>query len=333
MDALNIQYLSLFVFSAIYVFSFRESVKRSALWGAFEFGKTRFFHKKILCSSIALVLFPLCMYFFFSRIALALPLKLAGFSSPIVQIAIITTVILLLGLFPRATKHFWISIARRKKEKVTTEGESDYVWLNTAINADVLPHKLYSVQTIILLGIFPLSILLIMTIYGGIRISINLVFILKLYATLYISQIYVLYEISKKRGYYDHKPELLLSRRMILTYPTTIIIPIAFGIAISPLLLKFTSNQNWLPALFNFIYLIAALPFPYYCHQSWLIAARRNKWKSETECPELYEGKGNRFWYRCLSMAFMVLLIYALLYLFTGIGYASIYDKVQSFKF
>ena len=271
------------------------------------------------------------MYFFFSGIAIALPLDLSGFSTPLVQIIIMTFVILLLGLFPRATKHLWSFIARKRIERGTSKGEPGYGWLNSAINVNSMPHKLYSIQTIILLGVFPLIILLIMAFRGN--IDVDLAFLLKLYIALYVSQIYVLYQMSEKRGYYDHKPKWLLSCRMILTYPTTIIIPIAFGIAISPLLLKFTSKQNWLSAVFNFIYLFFALPFPYCCHQSWLIVAQRRKWKPETECPEYYENKHNKFWYLCLCMVFIVLFIYSILYRFTDVGFALMYNKVQSFRF
>lgn len=344
MDELNVQHLLLVVFTTIYLISFRESVKRTALWGSFEFGKTGFFHRKILCSAIVLILIPLSGYFFFSRIVFSLPQSnLTGFSTPIVQIPIMTTIILLLGLFPRATKHFWSYVAKRKTEQGTNKGEPGYGWLNDAIvlnapydqnDPNTLPHKWYSIQTIIILGVFPLSVLLIMAIAREISMNVDLVeFILKLYLALYISQIYVLYQISKKRGYYDHKPEWLLSKRMLLTYPTTIIIPMAFGIAISPLLLRFTSKQHWLPAFCFVIYLLAALPFPFCCHQSWLIRARKKKWKPIKECPEYYESKGPGFWYLCLSVAFMVLLIYAILYRFAGIGYALMWDKVQSFKF
>lgn len=344
METLTVQHSLLFVFTTIYLISFRESVKRTALWGAFEFGKPGIFLKKILLYAIpVLIVLPLLVYFFFSRLAFSLPQSnLMGFSMPIVRILIMTTILLFLGLFPRATKHLWLYIARRKIEKGTSEGQPSYGLLNDAIDPNepynqndpnTLPHKWYSIQTIIILGIFPLSILLIMAIGREISMNFDLgAFFVKFYSAIYISEIYVLYQISKKRDYYYHKPKWLLSKRMILTYPTTIIIPMAFGIAISPLLLKFTSHQNLLPAFCNFVYLLAALPFPFCCHQSWLIVARK-EWKLETKCPEIYAAKGPRFWYGCLRMAFMVLLIYAILYLLGGIGYALMYDKVQSFKF
>jgi hypothetical protein len=245
-----------------------------------------------------------------------------------------SAIILLLGLFPRATKHFWSRIVRRKTEQGTSKGELGYGWLNSAIDVDTLPHKQYSMQVIVILGIFPLSILSIMAIAGTISITVDLVFLLKLYSTLYISQLLVLYPISKKRGYYEHKPKWLLSTRSICTYSTTVIIPIALGIAISPLLLKFTSNQNWLPAICSLIYLVfVALPFPYCCHQSWLIVALRKKWKPKTECPEIYEAKRTLFWYLCLLLVFLALLICVILYLFADIGGAMMWSKVQQFRF
>jgi hypothetical protein len=250
-----------------------------------------------------------------------------------------TTIILLLGLFPRSMKHVWSYVAKRKTEQGTNEGEPGYGWLNDAIDPNAqydqndpntLPHKWYSIQTIIILGVFPLSILFIMAIVREISMNVDLVeFILNLYTALYISQFLVLYPISKKRGYYKHNPKWLFSTRSICTYSTTIIIPMAFGIAILPLLLKFTSDQHWLPALFGSIYLFAALPFPYCCHQSWLIRAQKKKWKTIKQCPEYYAANGPRFWYKCLFLVFMVLLIYAILYLFTDIGYALMWDKVQ----
>lgn len=335
MDELSVQHLSLFVLTIIYMFSFRESVKSTALWGAFEFGKTGFFHRKILCSAIVLILFPLSMYFFFSRIAFILPQSnLMRFLAPVVRILIMSIIILLLGLFPRATKHFWSYIARTKAEQGTNKDEPGYGWFNSAIDMSALPHKWYSVQVIIIMGILPLSILLIMAISRSVSVAVDSVFLLKLYSTLYISQFFVLYPISKKRGYYKHEPQWLLSRRIILTYPTTILIPMALGIAVSPLLLKFTSTQNWLPAICSLAYLVfVVLPFPYCCHQSWLIIARKNEWGTKIECPEMYEGKGTIFWYLCLLLSFLALFIYVALYLFADIGYDLMWDRVESFTF
>jgi hypothetical protein len=213
------------------------------------------------------------------------------------------------------------------------EGQPGYGWLNSAIDLDAvpdaLPHAFYSKQVFALLGVIPLAMFAYMLITRSIDVSINWEFLLKLYSALYVSQFIVLYPISKKRAYYYHRPQWLLSNRMLLTWPTTVLIPVWLGIAIVPFSVWLTSTVSMLVKLPLIIYLgFVALPFPYYCNQAWLIQARKREWRTRAQCPEMYEGKGTGFWKFCLTQAGLAVVICVILYWLTD-AYALMLIKIE----
>jgi len=270
---------------------------------------------------MVLILIPLFAYFEFTVIIAALDSRIARLSMPIFRILIISTVILYLGLFPRFGKHLWSSITKKKIE-----------WLNSAVNIEQLPHKIYSLQAIIILGVIPLVIMvLIMINLDTANNSINRQLLPKLYMSLYVSQFFVLLPLSKKRNYYKHCPKWLLSKRMIITYTVTIFIPVAFVIAVSPLVQKLESRlQPFSLALLLVYLLFFALPFPYYCNQSLLIVTRKRTWCKIKECPEIYEAKPPFwFWRYCIILACLCLIIYTFLYLFGVIDYDLLWDQIH----
>jgi len=301
------QYISLAV-TVIYLFSFRESVTRTALWGAFEFECPKLLSNKIPFSAIVLILIPVFAYFQILAIIAKLDSWLVNLSMPIIRALIISTAILYLGLFPRFGKHLWCFIVKKKTDKGVDMKEIG--WLNRGVDIKQLPNESYSLKMIIILGIVPLiSIVLLMTILGTAKNFINRQLLFKIYVSLYVSQFFVLYPLSKKRKFYESSHKWLINKRMIYTYSTTILLPVAFGIAVSQLILKLESRIDTFSFTLFVVYLFIAWPFPYYCNQSWLIVTRKESWCTQEECPEIHgEGKGTH-WRMCLAFACICIIV------------------------
>ena len=141
----------------------------------------------------------------------------------------------------------------------------------------------------------------------------------KLYLSLYVSQFFVCYPLSKKRGFYKlDKRNRFRYKRMIKTYSTTVILPVAFAIAISPLILKLSSRPSTFSSYLLVLYLLFAWPFPYYCNQSWLSQARKDEWCTIEECPEVHKGE-TWFWRLCLALTCFFLVVLCFLVLFRKI--------------
>jgi len=135
-------------FAAVYLFSFREATKLAAEWGAFQFKNNRVGWKKFVrCSFPLLLLAPLVMYIPFLKVVAEWRITSSAGS-----LLIAASVIVLLGLFPRAPKHVWSLVARRQP------GEG---WLNPNKVPDRdLPDPRYSWQVVFCLGMLPLLILI-----------------------------------------------------------------------------------------------------------------------------------------------------------------------------
>src|SRR6266508_1421858 len=141
------------VFTAVYLFAFREATKIAGGWGAFQWRTSALFWKKIVFFSFTLlVLVPMICYIPFSK--LVATFSLGGSTTPLLLENLTWTVLtlLVLGLFPRAPKHLWSLIA---KHKLSTKGGDGLIRLE---KVDNLPHNFYSYQVLVVLGILPLTI-------------------------------------------------------------------------------------------------------------------------------------------------------------------------------
>lgn len=307
-------------FAAVYLFSFREATKLAAEWGAFQFKNNQLFWKKfVLCSLPLLVLTPLVMYLPLSKVVAGLTItSSAGALRLIWDLIGVAAAIVLLGLFPRATKHVWSLVARRIMTKVTGEGGPGEGWLNpNKLLEKDLPDPRYSWQVVVVLGMFPLVILVHRVISGGFGLLTPTgVDLRNLFVAAYAGLCIVLHHMAKLRRYFyaESRPRWLLSTRMFLTVPCTILLPLGFGVLCYLWMLALAQEPNPYRLAVGILCLLVALPFPLYCNQSLLLVARHRAWATKQECPELYEGH-TWTWKVCVVLAAVCM---------TGILYFSI---------
>lgn len=233
---------------------------------------------------------------------------------PLKQLALLalqTFAVISLGVSPWVSLHVWYLIANRKIKKGITEGQPGYGWLNTQRGLK-LPMGMYSFQFIIFWCILFVVIIIVAACLGKIPhcfayYRYNGRLGEQIFVVFYLSQLIVLYHISKERGFYFHEPNWLLSFRMFFTIVVTILVPIAFGgIGLYPLYREFNIGDiyHW-----SNIVSLVALPFPYYCHQSLLLAAKHFNWKSEDGAlPSEISGGRPTFWRICLIMVLVSFL-------------------------
>jgi len=307
MSELNVlQDASFYVFTAFYFSFLKSTLKTAALWGAFELGRdTKKPFWKGICSLGLLIFIPIFIYCLISRITIMISVKQGSISNSITFVAIIkiTFLCFMMGLFPLATKHLWCVIAKTVEKKF----KSTAGWFNSSIILKELPKDFYSFQVIVLVIMAFSLVIYYFGMPGLSSFKVNL--LLKVYTMLYIAQFTVLYYTAKKRNYfYDSPtPKWIISRRMFITIPGTVIIPAGFGMAIWPLL-RSSSAINSSILLF---FLILAIPFPYWMNQSILLLAKKRIWASQNDCPEIAEG-GDPWWKFCflISLICIAMLVY-----------------------
>jgi len=328
MTELNpLQTASLTILTFSYLTCYRGTLKTATIWGAFEFGnKTGKW--KFPLALILLVFVPIAIYSLEFKIIPLLPLKIFNHSDNsllmIAQICLVCIIILLLSLFPLATKHLWCFIAQCIEKK-----QPDAGWIHTKFDRKELPRPVYSWQVIVLNGLIPIALSLAIIKFCGMPKFSGSELFFKMYLILYVSQFTVLYNISKERKYFEHKPYLIISWRMLGTLTATIVFPIMVGVAILPLYIRFLGETNTLWRNILPWVMLVYLPFPYYMNQSLLLLARKNGWAPERS--EIMEGRP-WVWWTFLVAGVTCVIIWFVLYCFKVIDLNLILDVTQKLK-
>lgn len=307
-------------FVVIYMFSLRESTILAAAWGAFQFKDKRLFWRKFVgCSIPILVILPWVTYILFSKVVAWLTTNSsAGSWGLLGHLSKATAAIVLFGLFPKAAKHGWSLIARwvtnQRKEEST-----DWLNVNKVLEKD-LPHPWYSWQVIVVLGVLPFGILLYIGFRHGFRFLVPTITDIKdlsVYAL--VSQYIVFHKLSQLRNFFykDSRPRYLVSKRMWLSIPVTVLAPLLFGLLWYLWMLVALAgepNRCWLALVF---FLVLALPFPFYCEQITLWGAQCLGWT-----PDLSDEST---W---LYKVFFVLAVICAI----GMAYLSIRYRTELFR-
>ena len=272
---------------------------------------------------------PIVIYSLGFQIVPLLPLKIFTHSDKalltIAQISLVCVIVLLLSLFPLATKHLWCFIAQCVENKRPDAG-----WINTKFDRTKLPLPVYSWQVIVLNGLIPIALSFAIIRYCGMLTFSGSEVFFKMYVILYVSQFTVLYNISKERNYFPPNPRLIISWRMLGTLTATIVFPIIVGVAILPLYIRFLGETNWTLGSILFLVILAFLPFPYYMNQSLLLLAKKNDWAPERS--EIMEAGTGWSWWVCLAAAISCMIIWWVLYCFKIIDFNSVLDVTQKLK-
>jgi hypothetical protein len=305
-------------FAAVYFFSFRQAIQATTEWGAFVSKHNRILWNKCIRYSVPLLLVvPLITYIPFSRVVAELRItSSSGVWHLLGGLIRVTAALVLLGLFPRATKHIWILIARRMTRQGTAEGQPGEGWLNPnkVLDRD-LPDPWYSWQVVFCLGMLPLLILVYTMIAAGVGLfAPTAVDLRNLFVAVYAGLFVVLHHMAKLRRYCytSSRPRWLWSKRMFLTVPCTILTPLIFGVLCYSWVLALARESNPYRLALGLSCLLVALPFPLYCTHSLLLVARPRSWASKEESPEMYESN-TWTWKACLVLA--VVCMTGMLYL------------------
>ena len=326
MTELNpLQTASLLILTLSYLTCYKGTLKTATIWGAFEFGnKTGKW--KFPFSLFLLAFVPILIYSLALKIVPLLPPKIFNHSDNplliIAQIFLVCIIILLLSLFPLATKHLWCVIAQCVEKKYPDAG-----WFNSNFNKKELEYPVYSLQVIVLNGLIPIALsLTIIKVCGMPKFSVSELFF-KMCLVLYLSQFTVLYNISKERNYFKRKNEkLIIGLRMVGTLTATIVFPIMVGVAILPLYIRFIGDTNTVLKIILILVISAFLPFPYYMNQSLLLLAKKKNWAPERS--EITEGR-TKVWWAYLMAAVSCVIILLVLYCFKVIDLNLILDVTQ----
>lgn len=295
------------LFSTVFLFTFREASKMAISWGAFEFrNRPDLLVKKLfLLSFPLLVALPFAAYIPLSATVHGLTPVSLDFRTLSRDLFATGIAITWLGLFPFAAKHAWLLLARHRITTARRRGDSGEGWVKSSVKRidDELPPMIYSWQVIGVLGLVPAGIVgyrwwrhaLVAPMGGWVTVFVGG----------YVSQLVILTHIAKLRRYfYRHaNPRWLMSLRMWITIPVSIVLPIAFGVEWYSLVLRLMRTWNW--ALFAYIML--SLPFPLYCHQTMLILAKRFEWVRRQEDSEVFDA-APWVWYTCACMMVLCLI-------------------------
>ncbi len=299
-------------FTTIYVLTFREATKVASGWGAFYGHRPGLFVTKLIYSLLLIVLLPLVVYVPFSKVverfsidASVGPSLLPGASEALV-------IAILLGVFPRAPKHVWNLWSRRQIAKGRPE-EDLFDWKISPVRD--LPRVGYSWQVVFALGVAPITIIAVYACRGhlaGVRPYASWEDWTTLFMTAYVGQAILFYNIRKARNsfyfYQERNPQRLISWRMWVSVPCTILLPAAFGILSYFAMLWLHQKNSRYYAISGILGLVIVLPFPYYCDQITLLVAKKRNWIKESDFPELYQVP-RHFWTACILLAIMCLAL------------------------
>ena len=287
----KIREVILLVFTAVYLFSFRDAIKVAASLGAFELKKRSLILKKFTYSILLIVFAPLAMYYFFSR-SIADLINQGSNGPNMTSIFLPIGLTILYGLFPIATKHVWNLVARKKLAKGRGEGEPGEGWINSSIERldDYLPHIYYSWQASLVIGLVPVLIIAFQVFHKQFPLSLEKNDLRNLFVAIYAGQLVVLHHMAKLRGYfYPRHPKFLIYPRTVISFFGCIVIPIVFGIFLFLWLLRLQLETSRIYLILGIAGLVIAFPFPLYCTNSILLIARKFEWVSRTERPEIYD--------------------------------------------
>jgi len=284
-------------FTALYFFSFREATRAAVRWNAFAAPKrTILLLWKVVVYSLPLLLIvPIVFYIFAAAYVVELRIHPQSYLAAGWDLLRLGLSIVLLGLFPRATKHVWLEIARWK-DRVGEE------WLPRVSTGEEveLPNRLYSWQVVAVLGVLPILMLG----YWGIGqdgvLGLPEHAVETALAGIYVAQLIVLAQMGRDRNFYytERNPRWLMSVRMLGTVLWTFVIPTALGVVWYALVLRVVAGGSlWLVAA-----IAVSLPLPFYCHQSVFLVAKRRNWCPKEKFPEVYEAPV-WVWWLCLFLA------------------------------
>src|SRR5437879_6689704 len=106
------------VFTTLYVFAYRDVIRRSAEWGAFQISVKGLVVRKLLTYSLPLlVALPLLTFIPFKNIVGRMEIHSVNLSHLVWELFISSLIVCTLGLFPRAGQYLWVIIARHKLDK------------------------------------------------------------------------------------------------------------------------------------------------------------------------------------------------------------------------
>lgn len=300
---------SVFVaFTALYLFSFREATRAAVRWGAFAAPKRSILllRKVAVCSLPLLVIVPIVFYIFAAAYVVELRIHPQSYLAAGWDLLRLGLSIVLLGLFPRATQHVWLEIARWRAGK----GQVGEGWLHRVSTGEdgELPRRLYSWQVVAMLGVLPILMLGCWVIgqngvLGPPEHAIEVAL-----AGIYVAQLIVLAQMGRDRNFYytESNPRWLMSVRMLGTVPWTIVIPAALGVVWYALVLRVAAGgSRWWIAV-----IAVSLPLPLYCHQSVFLVGKRRNWFPRREFPEVYEAPV-WVWWLCLLLALGSIILLA----------------------
>ena len=206
---------------------------------------------------------------------------------------------------PGAPKHLWNLIASwfSLRERWIRPEKMQY-----------LPNTWYSYQVLFFLLIVPLTIYVnYQWRFGGIPpYPKTWEEYASLFGAFYAGQLIALYHMRKLPlgySYYfygEPNPKVLISWRMLITGPFTIVIPIMFGALYYSAILWLGHQSDLCCKILGVFWILSGAFFPYLCDQSVLLIAMKRKWFTPETSPEAYEAPKAQSWV-CLVLTILVI--------------------------
>ncbi len=319
-----------YLYTALYIYVFQESIKTGINWGAFEWIDLSHLFKKVVRYSATLLLLLPIVFYFISTVLIATNCQLKqGDSFTLINFVLIGLSFLLV-FFPLATLNGWALLVRtmipprnkvvKIKNKVI-KVEKEYGWLHSGITKKDLPKESFShqmIQFIIIILIIVTVPILILRWYDFVIPFWNDKFI-QIFGITYVSILIWMYHTGDSRNYFWHPPKNLLGRRMIFNILHTIILPIIIGtMGVYQIAYRLDNGSFNINYFFLLCFLI---PFPFYCNQSTLIFAKMNKWVGESERPEVYQGEYPGVWALFFYLELVIIYIIICLWIDGLVGF------------
>ncbi len=281
------------LFTTFFFLNYRASIITAISWGAFQFNTNkRIDIKKIVFSIFVIAMVPILIYNALLASLLELFNSLSNLK-PILSYFCIVALIMYYGIFPISMKHLWLLVALFLRD---TQRKKPTDWLHPSISNKTLklPLRVYSIQTVVLVGLIIFSILIYQLIYGNLTNSFGYEYIVNVFIIVFTSEIIVLTQIAAKRQYFypSNQPKLILYPRTVITILIGVLLPSIFGFLYFTICHSYTS--------YNF-FIFIAWPFPIACHSILHLIARNFHWAPIDKHPEIYtEAAWN--WYSLAAL-------------------------------
>lgn len=201
-------HLLVYVFSVVFFFAFRESVKLAAVWRAFHgWPDPRQTVTEFWLTSVPILLLMPLIYFVGARRLLSHILLRAGTADAIWIDLFFISGAALMGLFPRAVKNLWALIAGWQSSWARRQGQAERAWIDVDIasgrgGVPPLPARSYSSEAVFFLGVIPaLAVVVLVKMFGVSALSPDIKDLTELLIAIYSAQIVVLWYANKTRGF------------------------------------------------------------------------------------------------------------------------------------